>query len=456
MKITTNSNKPAFLIFGDCCQFEVYFTSFVLLSHSLVLLIVGNVLNVFDVYCEQIIVFEKATYVAVILWFVFYYSCYYLRHKKLRFNICHWLIMIYFLIIVLSTVVYERNFLFDKFPVYEAFMTLIFFFSSATRVSDDQFKRMMTITGVVYCFVIFALNLASLYFYFFPSTNPSFQFLGFSIKIPSGYLRGRFGFVVNVYPGYYWNTGVLCLECCTAVLLTIFLFSIKRFSLFFAVISLLFNGFMIMVSFSRTAFIMIGVILVFAIFRFMKRKYYVSYKNMIIYSIVIVITLVTWFLILKRDAVNQMILAVRGDPYSYFDLISSGRLGIISVALGMVTNPYLGMGWVRGIPTVNSAGKEQLLFSTHMVIADVFVRTGIIGSCIFLGFIFAVIKRIKTISIEKNYWLVCMVVCFFVGGMFEQIILLNSRKACTYFFWLVLGYLISEIAPKQNAQLAEI
>ena len=319
-------------------------------------------------------------------------------------------------------------------------MMIIVFFLSSWRAERIQWKKVFDAICLLAVGAVFVMNVVSLFVYF----GRSIPGMGFlepvytgMLSLPRDYVRPRF-FGMHSYPT------LAGFNCCTTMILSGYLYDQKRIKLPVLAAHWILCIIMTVLGDARTAYIQIGVILLYVIHRILVQKLERRTVNRMEFA-VLVLALIAgvisqWNLITTVFSGNFQL--------SQFNQFSSNRLTLWSIAFSeFLKRPFTGWGFLNNdCVQLYTLGEYD---GTHNILISLLLWTGIPGALLFTVFVVMlvvkVVKQGPVIQKEKTGWLVVLLVCALIQANLDIMIIGEFFRITTPFFWLIAGYFMSAV-----------
>lgn len=197
----------------------------------------------------------------------------------------------------------------------------------------------------------------------------------------------------------------------------------------------------------RADLLVIAFIMMVIYYHFLTRKISEK-KGTIVFAVSIVIAVIA-LLFLKQASIHSFIEKFQQDPKETMIVLSSGRYSFWSLILEHIPErPVLGWGWLCS----DIIG----YFDSHNVFMNVLMWTGAVGLFVFIVFLIVLFQRIllnKTAIHQLNDdWLLILMFCVLLESMFERNIVGTFYNTGTSLFWLIGGFLSSNVFNKTNSE----
>ena len=234
--------------------------------------------------------------------------------------------------------------------------------------------------------------------------------------------------------GYSTNGGNYCM---TAAVLGIFLAEQKKLPVWGSVLGFILHFITIYLLDVRTDILILLVVLVVLLYRLLRKR--LSTVKSILVIICLFALLVTGFIILKQDAVAELMRRVEENPYQASIDFSTGRTEFwVEILHQLYQRPLLGWGWLNS----DIIG----YFDAHNLFINLFMWTGILGFGVFFVFLIMlcieVFKNRKHISKMYNSTLIILMICAFLDSMLDRGIAGTYYNLCTSLFWICGGFFV--------------
>lgn len=444
MKSLWNRFKTLVLHGINGVPFDYYLFLFLFLSRMFELLIVGNIFSLFEFYQHAFLLFEKYTYFLTAGYMLLYFLVYFIDRHKLPLNLQQFLAFLFFIVAVISTALNMGRELaydyFTKLSLMELMMTTLFMFYTASRLSEEQFRKLVRITGKSVIYIVLFFNIISLLVYFINPSASSFNLFGISIECPKVFFDSTLIRKYYRYAGFYRNTNTLGNHCALALVLSVYLIDRKEIKPFIMWMTTFTSVIMIVLARTRTGFLLCALTTAITLGVLIRRKASNARKAFRWYCWLIAAGII----IVSALAVRKIIPiynAANGDLFYALDRFGSSRMRIYAAVWEMFkAHPIIGSGWNTKIWKYENA---------HNFLLTVLSWTGLIGLCLMMLLLISTIRKgLKNKTIQNNIFLFLIPLDVFVQCMLEQGIIADARHAYTYMFWLVLGYFAADHAKR--------
>ena len=153
------------------------------------------------------------------------------------------------------------------------------------------------------------------------------------------------------------------------------------------------------------------------------------------------------------------------DPEAFFqkmNSLSTGRWSIWHAAIKVADDsPIFGWGWgsfpMTGLNYLNS---PMMVVDYHDIFINVLVFTGYPGLVLFLILILFsslfIIQNVKSITLQKNWWMFILCICFLISASLNPGILGQDSHIEDPFFWISLGCLIYPKPSKKKQNKTDV
>ena len=436
MKKILNSISDLILHGFNGTPFDFYIYIVFFFMEVLGLMIGSGIFGIFETHQHEVLNIEKYMGLLIAGYSGLYAVVYILKNRRIDLSVCAALSIAFFGAACLSTLLAQGKELaydyFTKLALLQLFATVVFMYNTASKLTEEQFRKLLRICGKGTVYLVLFLNLISLICYFVPHPA-NIELFNMAIRLPNVYFDIAEYRQYQRYAGFYWHTNTLGTHCYLAVVLSIYFFKRKELSIPVFIAVLASCLFLTAVSRSRTGIVVLAFIGAFYLYQRIKTK---TSKKILLPMLcaAVILVLALGVIIVGPDKIPMFIETLRQDPYAALNAVSSDRMHILVTVIDLVKqSPLFGAGWNVQILQHTSA---------HNIFLTVVAWTGVFGLLLFiLIFVFTIVNGIRTHSFTTDPWLWCISASIFLHCMFEQGMIGDSRHAYTYIFWLVFGYL---------------
>ena len=400
-----------------------------------ILLIGSGLFDLFSSYQHEILLIEKysrllvtAVYFAVLLVRIF-------RQKR-----CAAGTVLSFLCIGMafgSTLAAQgKNLSYDyftKLSLLECVVAFGFIFHLGSLLSKQRLQNLIRICFKGTVFLVLFLNIISLLSLFIPHSSESIRIFGMSVSLPAVFYDPMEYRQYTRYAGFYWHPNTLGTHCCLAIVLSFYLKRQKQINPVLLFLTIGTSVFLILISRSRTGFLVLGYIALFFLYELIKAHVNDRRRQRMLFLGILVLYAVAVFFAF-RTRITYFAEALLRDPYQALNSASSERLDILMEVIRMVKqSPFIGCGW-----NVKINGHD----SAHNMFLTAAAWTGFVGLVLFIGLTgFSFISGMKHKAFHDQPWLWCLFTSILIQCQFEQGIIGDKRQAATYLFWLSAGWM---------------
>ena len=376
-----------------------------------------------------------------------YCLCFLIYHvyhrKKPVINIAVILQYAFYRVVIYSTEInygsqWTEN-VFRNFSVKEVFLTAVFFLAVGSNLSSKNMKKVMRFCCWTYIIVLTYTNLVSLKMFYESGASglkdlfATYSFIEIVTRNAPDIISYRFG-------GFYGNPTSLGLREYVTILCAGWLLQDKKTKHFLlkiiCIMTILVSGYLLLLSQSRTALLNLAIIIFFAIMLLLQKT--IKLKSSICYltGVAMLTVIISFFIKDHLSFFHSLFDTDLTAPNLALDKITSGRTPVLRMAISFYQkNKQFGVGWYSPFGKLESA---------HNYLLNIIAWTG--NSGLFLSSIVSLICLVYLIQNHKrvhhNQWMICMLCCIWISSILDQGILGSTNNPPSYFFYLILGYLI--------------
>ena len=319
-------------------------------------------------------------------------------------------------------------------------------FTASLDCGNKKFAKWFQVISLLTIILLLVVNIISLLFYYC---------IVHHISLP-GYLQEKAGnyilqgnghtFLSNGqsfrYVGLFFGISDTAYSNICGILLTGYLLDNKKINRLYGIVSILLGLIMIYLSDSRTGYLLLGIVLIAAIYRIF--LYFFSKKTANLIGIILVIVVI-FSCVLFGIHLFQIIQGLNPEEQiSYLDSISSGRITMWEIALdSFKKSPITGMGYYHPFTYPNS---KRVFYHYHNLFLTLLAQTGLVGTGLFCAFLvmtcWKLIKNRHLIMKKHAFWLLVLVITEFANSLNEWTLIADEWRLITIFFWICLGYLV--------------
>ena len=420
--------------------FDYYLFLLFFFSRLIEMFIAGNIFSIFETYQHEFLLFEKYTYFTIAGYLFLFFLVYIIDQHRLPLNRCTFIALLYLITAVFSTVINMGNNLaydyFTKLSLMELLTTVVFMFTTASRLNERMFRKLLRNTSKGFIYLILFINIISLAVYIAKPEAQSISVFGCTVELPvifydSGTIRQYYR-----YDGFFRNTSTLGISCSLAISTVIYLFNRKELKPVTAALTVVTGAVLIHLAHSRIGIIAtsLSVTIYVGLLIWKNSKHSRIVFNLYCMFFTLAFCYEAYFVFKKIIDLYQHF---GGDLFATIDVFTSRRASILAEVWNIYkTHPVIGAGWNVKILKYDSA---------HNFLLTAAAWTGIVGVILIVCLLVSVVQKgVKERSIQRDPMLFLILFTVFIQCLVEQGILGDARHAHTYLFWLTLGYFAAD------------
>ena len=319
-------------------------------------------------------------------------------------------------------------------------------FTASLDCGNKKFAKWVQVISLLTITLLVVVNIISLIFYFCIIHH---------ISLP-GYLQEKAGnyilegnwhtFLSNGqsfrFVGLFFGISDTAYSNICGILLTGYLLDNKKINRLYGIVSILLGLIMIYLSDSRTGYLLLGIVLIAAIYRIF--LYFAPKKKANLLGIILLV-IVFFACVFVGIHLLQKIKGLNPEEqFSYLNSISSSRITMWEIAIdSFKKSPITGMGYYHPFTYPNS---EFVFYNYHNLFLTLLAQTGLVGTGLFCAFLimacWKLIKNRHLIMKKHAFWLLVLVITEFANSLNEWTLIADEWRLITIFFWICLGYLV--------------
>ena len=319
-------------------------------------------------------------------------------------------------------------------------------FTASLDCGNKKFAKWFQVISFLTITLLLVVNIISLIFYYC---------IVHHISLP-GYLQEKTGnyilqgnwhtFLSNGqsfrYVGLFFGISDTAYSNICGILLSGYLLDNKKINRLYGISSILLGLIMIYLSDSRTGYLLLGIVLIAAIYRFFLLIF--PKKTAKLIGIILCISAIFGCVFFGIHIFQNMQGFNPEEQIAYLDSLSSRRFTMWKIALdSFQENPITGMGYYHPFTYPNS----NFVFNNyHNLFLTLLAQTGLVGTGLFCAFLimtcWKLIKNRHLIMKKHAFWLLVLVITEFANSLNEWTLIADEWRLITIFYWICLGYLV--------------